>query len=320
MLNVLLTVDVEVWCDGWNDIDQRFPDAFRRYVYGPTRHGNFALPYTLQVLNEYDLKAVFFVETLFATRFGIQPLAEIVGLLRDADQYVELHVHPEWVDESIEPLLAHAGAKRPNIRDFSLAEQTILIGAGRRLLAEAGGGDAIAFRAGGFGFNRDTLKAVSANGLRYDSSYNAALHGRDSGVAPGTIVVDTIACDGIVELPVTVFVDGTRSLRHAQLTACSFPELEGLLWSALSANRNSFVILLHNFELLNQTRNGVDRVVVDRFHKLCSFLDRNRDSFRVCGFDGFRPEPPPSQPAPLRSPLWKTAGRMLEQAYRWRYA
>ena len=133
MLNVLLTVDVEVWCDGWNDIDQRFPDAFRRYVYGPTRHGNFALPYTLQVLNEYDLKAVFFVETLFATRFGIQPLAEIVGLLRDADQYVELHVHPEWVDESIEPLLAHAGAKRPNIRDFSLAEQTILIGAGRRL-------------------------------------------------------------------------------------------------------------------------------------------------------------------------------------------
>ena len=36
MLDVFLTVDVEVWCDGWDNIDAKFPDAFKRYIYGPT--------------------------------------------------------------------------------------------------------------------------------------------------------------------------------------------------------------------------------------------------------------------------------------------
>lgn len=320
MLNVFFTVDVEVWCDGWHDIDRKFAAAFREYVYGPTPRGEYALPHTLKVLNEHGLKGVFFVEPLFATRFGLPALAEIVGLLREANQHVELHLHTEWVDESVEPLLPDTSRKRQHLRDFSLAEQTVLIGAGRRLLAEAGGGDAIAFRAGNFGFNRDTLKALNANAMRFDSSYNATHFGPDSGVEPGVIVVDALTCDGVREVPMTVFVDGTGSLRHAQLTACSFSELQGLLWSALSEGRSSFVILSHNFELLNQARNREDRVVVERFHKLCAFLDRNRDSFRVDGFAGLPSRPAAMQPPPLRSPLWKTAVRMLEQAYRRRYA
>jgi len=36
MLDVFFTVDVEVWCDGWNNIDERFPSAFRKYIFGPT--------------------------------------------------------------------------------------------------------------------------------------------------------------------------------------------------------------------------------------------------------------------------------------------
>ena len=45
MLDVLVSVDVEIWCDGWDDLDEKFLDAFRRYVYGQTSHGNFGLPY-----------------------------------------------------------------------------------------------------------------------------------------------------------------------------------------------------------------------------------------------------------------------------------
>lgn len=319
MLKVFLTVDVEIWCDGWSNIDEIFPSAFRRYVYGPTPKGDYGLPFTLNLFKEHGLTGVFFVEPLFSTRFGQQPLAEIVGLLRDASQEIQLHLHTEWVDESIEPLLDGIKGKRQYLRYFSLEEQTSLIDAGKRLLMQAGGGDIAAFRAGSFGFNKDTLLALRANNIPFDSSYNATAFGLDSGVFPGVTIVDAVECEGIYEYPMTVFNDGTRSLRHAQLTACSYEEMEGLLWQALETERKSFVILSHNFELLNEAKTRPDAVVVGRFRKLCSFLDRNRDSFRVCGFEGLQAQVGLSQPSPLVSPLWKTGGRMIEQAYRRRY-
>ena len=81
MLEVFFTVDVEVWCDGWDDLDSKFPSSFQRYIYGPQCHGG--LPTQLQVLSDHGLTGVCFVEPLFAGRFGLAPLAEIVGLIDD---------------------------------------------------------------------------------------------------------------------------------------------------------------------------------------------------------------------------------------------
>lgn len=319
MLDVFITVDVEIWCDGWHDLDARFSGAFERYVHGPTASGPYGLPHLLAVLGDHGLAGNFFVEPLFSARFGAQPLAEIVGLIRQARQEIQLHLHTEWVDESLTPLLGEVRGKRQHLRHFSLDEQTDLIAIGMRLLAQAGVDTLTAFRAGSFGFNRDTLTALASNALFLDASYNAAMSGLGSGVLPGIPVVEPMHCDGVVECPMTVFSDGTGRLRHTQLGACSFPEIEGLLWRALRDRRQAFVLLLHNFELLNQARNSADRVVVQRFRHLCRFLDRNRDSFRVRGFTGTPPRTVLDQPRPLSSPAWKTGGRMLEQLTRRAY-
>lgn len=316
MLDVFFTVDVEVWCDGWQNIDQKFPSAFRKYIYGHTAKGDFGLPYTLDVLKEHDLTGVFFMEPLFSARFGAEPLAEMVGLVREGGQEVQLHLHTEWVDEAKVPLLEASQTKRQHLRYFSMVDQTTLIATGARLLEEAGASDINAFRAGSFGFNKDTLGALTAIGIPFDSSYNASLFGLDSGVLPGVTVVEPIECDGVFEYPMTVFNDGTGSLRHTQLTACSSSEMEGLLWQALESERRAFVILSHSFELLNVAKDRPDDVVVKRFRKLCAFLDRNRDSFRVRGFRGLEPQVTLHQPAPLASPLWRTGTRVMEQAYR----
>ena len=130
MLNVFLTVDVEVWCGGWDSIDTKFPEAFQRYVYGPTTRGNYGLPYQLQLLSDTGLTGVFFVEPLFSGRFGTDPLAEIVGLIGEKSQEVQLHLHTEWVDEAIEPLFPGIKEKRQHMRHFSLEEQNILIAKG----------------------------------------------------------------------------------------------------------------------------------------------------------------------------------------------
>jgi hypothetical protein len=313
MLDVFLTVDVEVWCNGWEDLDAKFPGAFRRYIYGPTRKGDYGLPYQLRQLRDYGLTGVFFVEPLFSTRFGLEPLVEILGLIREEGHEIQLHLHTEWVDESNQPLLDNVSRKRQYLRYFSLEEQTILIQAGALLIESAGAPRVNAFRAGGFGFNRDTLRALNANHITFDSSYNASMLGQDSGVSPEMPLVEPIECEGVYEYPMTVFDGGLGGLRHAQLTACSYQEMEGLLWQSLESGRKAFVILSHNFELLNPAMDRPDEIVIERFHKLCSFLDRHRDCFCVRGFHGLMPVSVPLQPALLTSPIWKTGFRILEQ-------
>jgi hypothetical protein len=320
MLSIFYTVDVEVWCEGWNNIDEKFPSAFEAYIYGPTAKGRFGLPYQLELLQQYGLLGVFFIEPLFSTRFGLEPLAEIVGLVREAKQDVELHLHTEWVDESKWPLLEDVKGKRQHLKMFSLKDQTQLIAVGARLLEQAGALPIKAFRAGSFAFNKDTLGALVANSITFDSSYNASMFGADSGVMPNAALVEPVECDGVYEYPMTVYNDGTRALRHAQLTSCSWREFEGLLWQALERQRQAFVILSHNFELLNPSKNRPDDVVVRRFHQLCEFLDKNRDCFQTKGFRDLAVNTVDNQPEPLRSPLWKTGARTVEQLYRRRYS
>ena len=316
MLDVFFTIDVELWCDGWQQLDANFARSFDRCILGTTPTGQYGLPYQLAVLADHGLEGVFFVEPLFSTRFGAGPLNDIVGLIREARQEIQLHLHTEWVDEAATPLLDNVNGKRQHLRYFTRDEQTRLIAIGKDLLAQAGVDTVSAFRAGSFGFNLDTLAALASNGVFLDASYNATKMGRDSGLLPGVTVVEPVEWNGVVEYPMTVFQDGPGHLRHAQLTACSYAELEGLLWTALHERRRAFMILFHNFELLDVGRNAVDRVVVDRFRRLCAFLDKNRDSFRTRGFDGLQPTPVASQPDPLVSPIWKTAGRMFEQLRR----
>src|SRR5688572_19740424 len=319
MLDVFFTVDVEIWCDGWDNIDAKFSRAFQQYVYGPTRRGQYGLPFTLAVLEEHGLAGVFFVEPLFAARFGLEPLAEIVGLLRERGQEVQLHLHTEWVDEAREALLPHVSGKRQFLKYFSYPEQKLLIAAGIDFLKRANGGTVDAFRAGSFAFNGDTLNALAANGIQYDCSYNASTFGLDSGLMPGIPIVEPAKFDGVYEYPMAVFNDGTSLLRHVQLTACSHPEMEGLLWQALESERKAFVILSHNFELLNRAKDRPDDAVVKRFRKLCQFLDLHRDCFRARGFRGLQPAIAAFQPSPLASPLWKTGFRTMQQILRRRY-
>jgi hypothetical protein len=183
MMDVFFTIDVEVWCDGWHDIDRKFPDAYRRYVYGPD--GDHGLPYQLGLLADHGLKAVCFVEALFASRFGQAPLTELVNLIEPGGHEAQLHLHTEWVDEAREPLLLRVDGKRQHLRCFDVSEQTRLIEIGMRLLEGAGAPRPLGFRAGSFAFNQDTLAALAANQIFIDSSYNASTFGSSSGVCQG---------------------------------------------------------------------------------------------------------------------------------------
>ena len=316
MLDVFFTVDVEIWCDGWVNIDSRFPRAFDQYVYGRTPQGEVGLRHQADLLQAHGLTGVFFVEPLFSGRFGDAPLAEIVGLIRERGQDVQLHLHTEWLDEWPAPLFTDGRGKTRYLFQFPGHEQRLIIDEGLRRLYAAGSGPLNCLRAGSFGFNAATLDALAACGIEFDSSYNATAFGPASGVAEGLTLTQPYAERGVTEYPMSVYDTGFGALRHAQLGACSWYEIERLLWSALERGWGSLVLLSHNFELLDPTKQRADRVVVSRFRKLCEFLDRHRHSFRTRGFTGLAPAPAVVQPAPLRGSALQSAWRVGEQLYR----
>ena len=288
MMNVFLTFDIEIWCNGWDNLDQAFPRSFERYVYGHSVHGDFALPQTLAILNKNGLKGVFFVEPLFATRFGLQYLEVVIGLIRDAGHEIQLHLHPEWTDEAITPLIANCKTKRQHLTYYSLEEQTALIAHGLRLLQAAGSGPVCAFRSGSFAANRDTFDALRRNGILLDTSLNRchAVSGPDlqsAELSDGPFDSPSIV-HGVSSYPVTIIRDGFGRDRPAQVGACSFDEMRDALLSAKNSGRSDFVLVSHNFEMLKPGLSKPDWIVVQRFTRLCEFLAANGEAFTVRGF------------------------------------
>jgi len=313
-VKVYITFDVEVWCDGWSDLDGRFPAAFERYFYGSSRFGSYALPKTLEIMNRHDLVGVFFVEPLFSARFGQRYLEAVVRLIVDAGQDVQLHLHPEWTDEISPPLIMNVSKKRQHMVHYDVEEQTALIGAGRLLLEQALRKPVDVFRAGSFAANRDTFRALSRCGFKLDSSLNSVFDYSD-----GTIEgVDNFGSERVIEgvrcFPVTVYRDGLGRKRPAQLNGSSFGELRDALIDAQRRGVRHFVIVSHNFEMLKPGSSEPDWFVVRRFEALCRFLGQRREDLHVGPFIDCVPAPA-LESRPQVQP-WSTARRVAEQLVR----
>lgn len=284
-MKVYLTFDIEVWCNNWAELDQRFPSSFERYIYGRSAQGDFALPATLRILQDHGLCGVFFVEPLFAARFGQRYLDIVVGMILAAGQDVQLHLHPEWTDEIQPALLPNILGKRQHLFHYTVDEQAELIRVGKQALEIAGAPAIRAFRAGSYAANRATYTALRRNGILIDSSLNEIdqLSGKDI-PEPDRYLSQRII-DGITVYPVTVFTDGLGRRRPAQVGACGFAEMTDALNSAQASGCQHFVIVSHNFEMLKSASSEPDWVVVRRFKKLCSFLASAQNHLDVGSFE-----------------------------------
>jgi hypothetical protein len=320
MLNVLLTIDTEVYPLHANWRANSLRHDIARDIYGQTSQGDFGLSFQLQTLQSHNLSASFFVESLFASAAGLAPLARIVDQIQSAQSEVQLHLHPEWlawIDQSPVP---HNG--RNQLRKFSASEQQALIATALANLRAAGAKPIRAFRAGDYAANSDTLAALNQTGLLYDTSLNPCYSNSLADLAERSLY-QPHPIKNIWEFPVSHWTDRLGNQRHAQLCSSSFAELTGALLKAHKAGWHSFVIVSHSFELLKKRRRRIDNpapdpLVVRRFQKLCRFLSDHRDKFRTCGFNDIDPVDLPSHPSQhaLRSPVRRTLWRTLEQAYR----
>lgn len=297
-MRVILSFDVEIWCNGWGRLDEEFPGAFERYIYGHSRTMGGALPRTLEALRRHGIRGVFFVEPLFAARFGRRYLREIVELIGIDGHQIELHVHSEWADEIRPKPLPHIPDKRQHLRQLSLADQTNLIKLGIEMLKDVGVPTVKAFRAGSFGANVDTLRAVETAGLSIDCSVNACAPAGTADLGDTVDMYQPSRVGGVLAIPMTVFRDGFGRLRPAQVGACSARELIETLNQARAAQWPAVMLLSHNFEMLRPGGAKIDPIVARRFERLCMLISEqtDRSSWRGDLFQGIAPPRRPLSP------------------------
>jgi hypothetical protein len=315
-LKVFITVDTEVYplVPGWRE--NGLAGDIRRDIYGDTPSGEFGLRYQMQVLNRYGLKAVFFVEPLYACEMGLETLKRTVGEIQESGHEVQIHIHTEWLQWMTRPPVATRGK---NIGDFSEEDQFILLGQAKKNLEDAGAARLCAFRAGNYGADNRTLRALARLGIAYDTSYNYCYLNAPCRIQTPEPLLQPAQLDGVTEFPVSYFADWPGHYRHFQLCACSAAEIRNVLLSAWQRKWHSVVMVSHGFELLRKRKQPrawaiANRIAIRRFEWMCRYLAENRDKFEAATFGDLEQRAwNTAAQAPLQSMPVRTAFRYMEQ-------
>ncbi|HKY80032.1 MAG TPA: hypothetical protein VJM09_01000 [Sphingobium sp.] len=319
MTALLITVDTELSAL-LHERGVSLDDNIRRSIWAAAGGQAYGIPWQMDQLDRHGMKGIFFLDPMPALVHGPEFLKPIVAAIVERGHEVQLHVHTEWLDFA--PKSPVDGRRGRNIGDFSLADQIVLLETGRQLLEQAGTPAITAFRAGNFGANDDSLRALARIGIGWDSSVNPAYQGIGCNISAGPGVVDAMPMLGITELPVSGIVDRPGGFRPAQICAMSTREMRVGLRHAVREGHDAFVVVTHSFEMLSRDRRRPNQAVMRRFIALC------REAAQL---DGMRASLFRDLPADLahgsaralsRVPpdRWRTGARMAQQVWAsWRY-
>ena len=309
---VLYTVDTEL-SPGLHRRGVSPDENMRIGVMGQGSDGEWGIAHQIRKLNEHRLKGVFFVEALCASVVGNDILKRVVDPILAGGHEVQLHIHTEWLRWAQTNIAD--GTQGENIADFDLPTQARLLAFGTEALQRAGAPAPIAFRAGNYGANDNTLRALARVGIKYDASHNQAYLGdtcRLSG--PGPLYAPR-EIEGVTEVPITFFEDYPGHARPLQLCAVSAGEMRWALMESIQQERPTAVVVSHSFELLNATRTRGNPLLVRRFDAFCDLMSEMKAGARSSGFADLSLEDAPHAHATLKSNSLRTTRRVVEQVF-----
>jgi hypothetical protein len=289
-------------------------ENFARSIACETPAGAVGIFHQMDMLDRYGLKAVFFVDPMPALLWGIEAIADVVRPIVERGHDVQLHCHTEWLAHAPNDLVG--GKNGRNLKNFTFEEQRHILSFAHDTLVAAGAPRPVAFRAGNYGANDDTLAVLATLGIRYDSSHCPALAGSGDG-AISLSRLDTRPREhgGVTEVPIACIGNFAGTLRHGQLTALSLAELLAAVAHARDINVASMTFVSHSFELLSRDRQRINRLVARRFARFCAALAEMPGVSSAT----FADHPPAAECGPWQPP-WlphhavRGGARMIEQA------
>lgn len=280
IMDILLTVDTEL--SAALHQQGKSPSAnFDSSILGRCAAGDFGIVHQMERLETHGQKGVFFVDPMPALVYGEQIIADIVGPIIERKHEVQLHLHTEWLQWARDSPVGNRQGR--NLLDFNFKDQVELLRLANDLLIKGGAPPPTAFRAGNFGANDNSLRALHHIGLKWDSSFSPCSVMEDCKIdLPENQIVPTLK-NGIVELPVSGIFSKPMEVRPAQICALSIAEMKAAMDHAIEDGHPAFVIVTHSFEALSRDRLRVNRSVLKRFEQIAAYISENRN-MRTSGF------------------------------------
>ena len=290
------------------------------------------LGFLLDSFANAGVQATFFVEALQSCFFGDLPMGRLVDRIAGGGHDIQLHFHPCWL-HFLKPDWATRTAEASDACSGLSAEKLDqILSVGLNAFSSWGLDRPIAARTGNLEVDFAVYRAFDRFAIPISSSVGLALHEPDEPSLRRYAGRHWIG--KTLEVPVLSFhalrMARCARLRLLTITACSFGEIEAILWRARRAALSPVVLLTHASEFIKRRNPHYqelrrNRVNQGRLLDLLRFLRRNSDEFKAVTFreratewlaqDGV-------SSVALRGSLPRSLGRMAQNLLNdhvWRY-
>lgn len=268
-------------------------DHVRKLIWGEHEGGTAGVREMVSVGDEFGAPHVFFVDVCAAHAYGNE-IDEVIRWLDNAGHDVQLHAHPEYLPEAFWKEFGFNYRPRfMNQFDEAKAEFTLKY-FGKRI-SDITGKPILAFRAGSFRWNANTLRALKSAGIPL--SFNNSMKACQDGVSPYAEQSNLPFAwsNGIIEVPMTErrLIPISERLGWERL---SFPYSNRYFappWRAvwpftLGISHSFLVVLLHSWSLLHWDRSDQAEYRSDRrlesYRKLVRGLAKDYDVITTSDF------------------------------------
>jgi hypothetical protein len=331
----IFSVDTEISMGGAWTYPARRPLSIDQRIFCRKGDRLWGVPLIADILERYGMKATFFCEMLASEIIGAGDTERYIHYLMERGQDVQLHLHPVfWFYarhlESLRngaPLRTLPGLT-DHCRELPPELENELLARGCEQLIRFSGRHPIAFRAGGYAADEDTVRILGRLGIAIDSSYNPAFpQSFPKYQLPANEVRDL---EGVYEVPVTIFrmsYPQHGGFMPFEISAISLREMRIVLEHAHSVGLEVVVAVFHSFSAVKPkdifyTDFRLDWIVARRLRRLAQYLAENSDKFEVTTFrelgQGGLSESPRSLPMAhvgLLAPVFRKAVQAVNRLY-----
>lgn len=267
---ILITIDTEV-----RSRNRDLPDPYEQDVIGRLSERTYGACWIANQLTDIGCRGVFFLDVYGSAKYGSARYRELCDRLLEAGHDIQLHTHPDQMFD----------ARRRHMHEYNLEEQTTIVREGMAMLKDWTGRAAVAHRAGRYGANEDTLKALERNRIYLDSSF--FYRRADCQLPFGNTNLPT-RMHGVREIPVTVVPVPVVKLgvRFPVWTRRVWKNFQKLDVNCMSASQLCaavmelygripyIIIFLHSFSFTRREPTGfvLDQSAVESFQALLQLL------------------------------------------------
>lgn len=247
----------------------------------------------IDICDDYHVKPTFFVSPYDCELIGEDKVKEVVQYMANRGCDIQLHTHPAWAYDK----------ERPDLYQYTLEEQIEIIRFGMDKIHEWTGRYPIAHRAGDYGADRNTLRALYKNGIKYDSSFFLQ-HPSCKLINMKLPVSDIGNAEGIIEIPVTSFelketgvlfgytLPPIKNIRKIDIDWANYKQMTSCINQLIDARINTitFFMHFHSFYKSNNYKSlkgaEIDLEDIKEFQEMLKWITSN-PSLKIVTFKDF---------------------------------